>query len=116
MSAEPTTSTCALCGNPVDPHAPSTWKRVRGWVGGPRKDSMRLREDTDEYAHDDCVQAVSKGQAPGQPDLFDDTLPVVRRSPLVSELIEPDEDEPTDIPADDGNEVLAENPSLEWRG
>jgi len=63
---------CALgCGKPVNPHDISTWKEVRGWVGGPRKDSMRLREDTGRYAHDHCVAQMQKGQAPDQQQLFE---------------------------------------------
>jgi hypothetical protein len=61
---------CALeCGNPVNPHDVGTWKEVRGWVGGPRKDAMTLREDTGRYAHDHCVRKARKGQAPDQPEL-----------------------------------------------
>lgn len=61
---------CKLCHEPVDRHSPDAWKEVTGWVGGPRKDSMRAREDTGNYAHDKCVAALSDGIPPGQPDLF----------------------------------------------
>lgn len=58
---------CGLgCGKPVNPHDIGTWKEVRGWVGGPRKDSMRLREDTGRYAHASCVAKAQEGQAPDQ--------------------------------------------------
>lgn len=70
MTAEPTGDLCALCNNEVSPHAESTWKQVTGWVGGPKKDSMRLRVDTGRYAHDHCVRAMMSGQPAGQPDLF----------------------------------------------
>ena len=62
---------CALdCGRDVDEHADETWKEVRGFVGGPRKDSMRLREDTGRFAHAECVQRAQEGQAPGQETMF----------------------------------------------
>lgn len=61
---------CPLCGERVEIHHPDTWKEVKGWVGGPRKDSMRLREDTGEYAHDKCVARLQDGQAVDQPELF----------------------------------------------
>lgn len=75
--SENTTSseTCALCGEPVDPHHPEVWKEVRGWVGGPRKDSMRLREDTGRHAHNHCVAKLQVGQAIDQPSMFDSEYP-----------------------------------------
>lgn len=64
---------CALgCGNPVNPYDQGTWKEVRGFVGGPKSDSMRLREDTGRYAHNACVQKVAEGQTIDQPSLFGD--------------------------------------------
>lgn len=65
---------CSLgCGNPVNPHDAGTWKKVTGYVGGPKKDSMRLREDTGEFAHDHCVAKLIEGQAVDQPSMFDIT-------------------------------------------
>jgi len=62
---------CALgCGNPLNPHDEGTWKQVIGWVGGPRKDSMRLREDTGKHAHAACVEKAQQGQAPDQETMF----------------------------------------------
>lgn len=62
---------CALnCGNPVNPFDASAWKEVRGFVGGPKKDSMRLREDTGNYAHNACVAKVMEGQSIDQPSIF----------------------------------------------
>jgi hypothetical protein len=61
---------CPFCSEVVNKHDPSTWKAVTGWVGGPKKDSMRLRKDTGYYAHDRCVQRLQSGQAADQPDLF----------------------------------------------
>lgn len=61
---------CALnCGNPVNPYDNGVWKEVTGFVGGPKKDSMRLRTDTGRFAHDACVHKANMGQAPDQPTL-----------------------------------------------
>lgn len=64
-------SNCAMCGLPLNKDDPSIWKEVRGWVGGPKKDSMRLRQDTGILAHDRCVDRLLNGQAPDQPELFE---------------------------------------------
>jgi hypothetical protein len=61
---------CHFCEKELDSAAPDTWKQVVGWVGGPRKDSMRLREDTGLYAHDACVEKSQMGQAPDQETLI----------------------------------------------
>jgi hypothetical protein len=61
----------------VNPHDPTTWKQVVGWVGGPKKDSMRLREDSGWYAHDKCVKKLVEGQAIDQPTLEDSVADVV---------------------------------------
>ena len=79
---------CELCGKDIDRHSPATWKQVIGWVGGPRKDSMRLRENTGKYAHDACVAKIQKGQVVDQPDLWEmDSTAHVAQSD-VSELEE----------------------------
>lgn len=65
-------SSCALCGNEVDPHADETYKEVVGWVHGKKKDSLTMREDTGRYAHPHCVQNLKEGQAPDQPSMFDE--------------------------------------------
>jgi len=62
---------CALCGNDLNPYDAGVWKEVKGWVGGPKKDSMRLREDTGRHAHNGCVQKLQQGQAVDQPSLLD---------------------------------------------
>lgn len=62
---------CPLCGERVDRWSVDTWKEVKGFVGGPKKDHMRLRADTGVYAHDACVKRLSQGQAPGQPSIFE---------------------------------------------
>lgn len=65
---------CALgCGRPLNPFDIGTWKEVTGFVGGPGKDSMRLRTDTGRHAHDACVQKLQSGQAVNQPALFEET-------------------------------------------
>lgn len=78
---------CALCGKPVNPYDTGTWKEVRGWVGGPRKDSMRLREDTGRHAHDHCVAKLQAGQAIDQPSMFEDA-PTLSEPDAVIELPE----------------------------
>lgn len=65
---------CTLCGEPLNPYDTGVWKEVVGWVGGPRKDSMRLRHDTGRHAHDRCVAKVAAGQAPDQPGLDEFTV------------------------------------------
>lgn len=71
---------CELCGKPILSNDKTVWKQVIGWVGGPKKDSMRLRDDTGKFAHDDCVKKIQAGQALDQPSMFDeqvDTGPIV---------------------------------------
>jgi hypothetical protein len=69
MASEP----CALeCGNPVNPYDEGTYKQVKGWVHGKKKDSLTLREDTGLYAHQHCVLKVKEGQSIDQPSIFDD--------------------------------------------
>lgn len=78
---------CSLgCGNPVNPHDEGVWKKVTGYVGGPKKDSMRLREDTGEFAHSHCVARLLEGQAIDQESMFD--------QPQAEEA----ESTPTDLP------------------
>lgn len=62
---------CFFCKLPVSLDDPDLAKEVKGWVVGPRKDSMKLRQDTGEYAHRECVTSVTAGMPPEQPDLFD---------------------------------------------
>lgn len=62
---------CALgCGKPLNPYDEGIWKEVTGFVGGPKSDSMRLRQDTGRYAHNSCVQKAAQGQAPDQEALI----------------------------------------------
>lgn len=76
---------CLLCGGDLNPYDLGTWKRVTGWVGGPRKDAMTMREDTGEFAHDSCVHKAKAGQAPDQDDIFS---PVPEPAPDTSWLHE----------------------------
>lgn len=76
-----TIDSCYFCKNPVVREAPDTWKRVEGWVGGPKKDSMRLRSDMGDYAHDECVQRVILGMPPDQPTLFEVAMEGVETDP-----------------------------------
>lgn len=70
-------NSCGLCHQPLNPDDPDNWKEVKGWVGGPKQDSMRLRTDTGKLAHAACVLAVADGQLPGAGDLFaEDAEPV----------------------------------------
>lgn len=62
---------CAICDQDISLRPDvEVYKEVKGWVGGPKKDSMRLREDTGRVAHADCVAIMAIGQDPTQPDLF----------------------------------------------
>ena len=66
---------CYFCGEGVNPFDEHIAKQVTGFVGGPKKDSMSLREDTGNYAHQLCVDKAKEGQVPGEPDLFSDPGP-----------------------------------------
>lgn len=81
---------CPLCGNQVDPFNKTAWKEVRGWVGGPKKDHMRLREDTGRFAHGECVQKVLEGQSPDQPSMFEEPVgpPISSWAPSPDELFD----------------------------
>lgn len=76
---------CFFCKGPVNPHDLGTWKRVSGWVGGPRKDAMTLREDTGDFAHEACVGKARAGQTSDQPDIFSDEARVGGKSVLRSD-------------------------------
>lgn len=85
---------CSLgCGNPVNPHDEGVWKKVTGYVGGPKKDSMRLREDTGEFAHAHCVARLLEGQAVDQASMFEGQEPVVEWIDEASDMPEIFKDE-----------------------
>lgn len=75
---------CYFCGNPLNPFDHGIWKQVVGWVGGPRKDSMTLREDTKRYAHDGCIEKLKSGQSIDQPTLLGDDVGLSLQPPKVS--------------------------------
>lgn len=78
---------CVYCGKPVNPFDSSTWKLVTGWVGGPKRDSMRLREDTGKYAHNHCIQKLATGQAVDQPEITEAVQPkVTETDPAIEDL------------------------------
>lgn len=61
---------CVYGGEPINPHDEGVYKKVSGWVTGPKADSMILREDVGEYACRTCINRLKLGQAADQPDLF----------------------------------------------
>jgi hypothetical protein len=63
---------CAACGQPCDPDNPETYHEVRSWVNGPKLDGPKLREQTGDIAHKDCIDRMVAGQAPDQPKLFEE--------------------------------------------
>ena len=96
------TDTCALCSKDLNPHDVGTWKEVKGWVGGPRKDSMRLREDTGKFAHDHCVAKLQSGQAVDQPSLLGDALDQAGQTSAVHTVFE---DESSQVSGDTGTDI-----------
>ena len=70
------TFTCALCGEPVDPHSSFTYRRIVGWerkaTGATRKSGsdIALREPRDEFAHGHCVSLAKQNLSPGQASLM----------------------------------------------
>jgi hypothetical protein len=62
---------CEFCGDPVDMDDPDVQRQVTSWVHGPKLDSPVLREQTGKVAHNECVQMVVNGVAPGTEPLFD---------------------------------------------
>jgi hypothetical protein len=64
------TKRCCLCDSrEVNPHDASTWKEVVGFVGGPKKDSMVGRHDTNRFACTPCIEKLKAGQPPDQEEL-----------------------------------------------
>lgn len=68
----PALDCCVICGAPVNKHDADTWKRVMGFVRGPKSDGLTLRDYTGEYAHDHCIRDQQNGVAPDQGSLFDE--------------------------------------------
>ena len=67
---------CYFCGEPVDPLARDTYRRVVGWerkaLAETRKggSDIVLRTPVDEYAHSGCVVLVQNGLSPRQASLL----------------------------------------------
>lgn len=61
---------CAFCPRPVDLHDLSTQHQITGWVSGPKKDGLTLRNYTGKVAHRACIQMQVDGVAPDQLELF----------------------------------------------
>lgn len=59
----------AGCGKLVDLDAADTHVEVTGWVHGPKKNGLRLAEDTGRVAHGECIELLLAGQSPDQPEL-----------------------------------------------
>ena len=70
------TTACHFCGDPVDPLARDTYRRIAGWerkaLAETRKggSDIVLRTPVDEYAHSGCVTLVQNGLAVGQASLL----------------------------------------------
>jgi hypothetical protein len=62
------TQFCCICDVRVSEHSDNTWKEVRGFVGGPHKDSMTARSNTGRFAHEQCVRKLSKRFSQPSPD------------------------------------------------
>jgi hypothetical protein len=71
---------CEFCGGPVNPFDQSTWKQVKGWIHGPKADSMTMREYTKKYAHTHCINKAKLGQAPSQIDLLNEEFDLEKES------------------------------------
>lgn len=82
------TTQCMFCNGPVNPYDESTYALVSGWVHGKKRDSMTLREDMGQYAHEHCILKAKGGQAADQQSLLGDE-PVVHDSK--------DDDTPDDL-------------------
>lgn len=65
------TRLCELCHKRVNLDDRDLHEMVSGWVGGPKKDSMKLRKSLGIYAHGKCIRRVNKGVSPTQKDLFE---------------------------------------------
>lgn len=63
---------CWFCLEGVTLDDPETYRQVTSWVNGPKLDGPVLREQSGLVAHKKCVDNLIAGQAPDQPELFDD--------------------------------------------
>jgi hypothetical protein len=68
---------CLFCREPVDPAAPGTYRRVRGWVkvrarqagAGGGSTALRMPEPPDAFAHGWCVARAGSGALHEQREL-----------------------------------------------
>lgn len=65
-------NTCAFCPEPVSDDDQDAYREVVSWVHGPKLDGPKLREQTGRVAHKHCIDNLVAGQAPDQPELFED--------------------------------------------
>jgi hypothetical protein len=67
---------CTYCGEPIDPEARTTWRRVLGWeragMAPSRKGGRDVvqREGLQEWACPSCVDRLRRGVAAGQGSLL----------------------------------------------
>jgi hypothetical protein len=70
------TSACHFCGEPVDPLARDTYRRVVGWERKALAESRKggsdivLRESVADFAHSGCIALVQSGVSPKQVSLL----------------------------------------------
>lgn len=51
---------CSLCRKPVVHTDDDNWYEVTGWVHGPKRDSLSLRELTGLVAHNECIRKAKQ--------------------------------------------------------
>jgi hypothetical protein len=61
---------CYFCNKEVDQDDEDNYREVSSWVNGPKLDGPKLRSQTGNVAHKDCVDKLVHGQAPDQEGLF----------------------------------------------
>jgi hypothetical protein len=54
---------CLLCGEPVDPDAPTTVPQVTAWAN-PVIDAVEDIRPTGGFAHEACVDAAEQAESP----------------------------------------------------
>jgi hypothetical protein len=70
------TTACHYCTLPVDPDAPSTYRRIEGWerraLGVSRRggSDITLREQLDVFACPVCIERLRSGLSVGQEALL----------------------------------------------
>jgi hypothetical protein len=70
------TARCYYCVNAIDPHHPTTYRRVMGWerkaLGASRKSGsdIVLREPREEFACRTCIDRLKRGVSVDQGSLL----------------------------------------------